>query len=59
MFKKLSTVLNIKITANMLRHSFITYQYKEKKISDGFKTVLAKSMLHQPTTAEHQYVQEI
>ncbi len=58
-FNLLSETINTKVTANIFRHSYITYQYETLKIKDRKKKKLARLMLHQPTTAENQYLQAV
>jgi len=47
------------ISANILRHSYVTYMWKKKQISDPQKKELAKLMLHQVGTAESSYLQKL
>ncbi len=47
------------ISANILRHSYVTYMWKKKQISDTQKKELAKLMLHQVGTAESSYLQKL
>ena len=58
LFKKLSAYLGVKVTANMLRHSFVTYQYKTKNIKEKLKLKLGRLMLHTANTAQQNYLQE-
>ena len=47
------------ISANILRHSYVTYMWKKKKINDAQKKDLARLMLHQVGTAESSYLQKL
>ncbi len=58
-FNLLSNHIKKRITANKLRHSYITYQYETLKIKDRKKKKLARLMLHQPSTAEQNYLQVV
>lgn len=58
-FQHLSQYINKKITANILRHSYITYQYETMKIKHKKKERLSKLMLHQASTAETKYLQTV
>ena len=46
-----------KITANVLRHSYITWQSLEKKLTDPELKNLAMLQLHSPETQRESYLQ--
>ena len=59
LFNLLSNQIKKKITANKLRHSYITFQYETVGIKQKRKEKLSRLMLHQPATAEQNYLQVV